>query len=199
MLIDWPYRLALILITGVHLTLSRRYLKAFKAGGTIFKKRAEGLPLSVALGVTYGAYSLVVLLYLINPNWMAWGAIPLAVPLRWLGAVIIAFGAWLHLWGMHHLGINLTISISTREGHQLVTSGPFARIRHPLYVGGMVESVGVCLLLANSAVAVCALAFWSLIVWRTPMEEVALRETFGDAYDGYCQRAGRFVPRMRRG
>lgn len=198
MLTDWPYRLTLIIITGIHLTWSRKYLKASKAGGTVFQKRAEGLPLSVALGVTYGAYSLAVLVYLINPAWMAWGTVPLGAPIRWLGAGVIALGAGLHLWGMHHLGKNLTISINTKDNHQLVTSGPFAWVRHPLYVGGMVESLGVCLLLSNAAVAVIAVVFWALIVYRTPREEAVLEATLGEPYTRYRQQIGRFLPRRSR-
>ena len=196
MYLDWPFRLALILIAGVHLSLSRRFLKASKAGGTVFQNRAEGLPLSVATGVAYGLYCLAVLVYLVYPSWMAWGHFPLGSNLRWMGAVLMALGSALHLWGMAHLGQNLTISISTRAGHCLITDGPFSWVRHPLYVGGMIESLGVCLLLSNGAVALCAGAFWGLVVWRTPLEEQVLREAFGEDYDAYCARVGRFFPRL---
>ena len=110
----------------------------------------------------------------------------------------MVLGSALHLWGMAHLGKNLTISISTRAGHSLITGGPFSWVRHPLYVGGMIESLGVCLLLSNWVVALCAGAFWALVAIRTPLEEQVLRETFGEAYDIYCARVGRFLPRFWR-
>jgi protein-S-isoprenylcysteine O-methyltransferase len=192
------YRIALAVVAAAHGVLSRRYMKLSKAGATLFQKRAEGLPLAVATGALYAAYCLSVLVYMLNPAWMAGSALPFPPWLRWIGAPVMAAGAALHIWGMHHLGQNLTISIGTRDGHALITSGPFRWIRHPLYAGGMLESVGVCLLLSNGAVAVCALLFWLLIAWRTPMEEQALHRAFGAAYAGYARETGRFLPRVKR-
>jgi protein-S-isoprenylcysteine O-methyltransferase Ste14 len=60
----------------------------------------------------------------------------------------------------------------------------------------MVESVGVCLLMANWFVSISAGLFWALIAYRTPMEEKKLIEEFGDAYRRYMQRVGRFMPRI---
>ncbi len=198
MFIDWPYRLALILIATCQLSISRRYMKRTGAGANQLQGRAEGILLTVALGVSYVAYGLAVLVYLLNPHWMDWSALPLHVAVRWMGAVLMALGAALHIWGMHHLGNNLTITIVTREGHTLTTTGPFAWVRHPLYVGGMVESLGVCLLVGNMAVAAFAALFWAFVAWRTPMEEARLIGTFGVAYQNYMARVGRFFPRFPR-
>lgn len=191
---DIPYRIALVLVAAVQGVVSRQYMKQAKAGGTVFQQRAEGLPLAVLVGSAFLAYCLAVLAYLVNPAWMAWAAVPLPAWLRWAGFPIMVLGAALHIWGMHHLGRNLTITISTREEHTLVTTGPYRLIRHPLYTAGMVESAGVVLLLANGAVAAAALAFWALIAWRTPMEEARLALSFGGVYRQYQARAGRFVP-----
>lgn len=199
MLVDWHYRVALLAVAAVQLMISRSYLKSARAGSTLFQPRAEGTVRSVLLGASYTAYSLSVLLFLINPMWMAWSTVALPATLRSAGIVIMALGAALHVWGMHHLGKNLTLSIRTRKGHTLTTTGPFAWVRHPLYIGGMVESIGVCMLLANAMVALCVLAFWTLVVWRTPLEEKALRDAFGLPYNSYCQQVGRFLPRFRRG
>ena len=191
---DIPYRVALVVLAVVQLTVSSRFMKKAKAGGTIFQKRAEGLPLSIAIAGFYIAYCLAVLVYLINPQWMNWSVLTLPAYARWSGVLIMALGAAFHIWGMLHLGTNLTISISTRDEHTLITTGPYRWVRHPLYAGGMLESVGVCLLLANVSVIVAAVCFWGLIVWRTGMEEGRLIETFGDGYRRYRERVGRFVP-----
>ena len=102
------------------------------------------------------------------------------------------------MWGLHHLGTNLTISISTTDEHSLITAGPYRWVRHPLYTGGMIESVGLCLMMANWFVAISAGCFWALIVYRTPMEETKLIEEFGDEYRQYTEDVGRFVPKWRR-
>jgi protein-S-isoprenylcysteine O-methyltransferase Ste14 len=197
---DIPYRIALVALAVVQLTVSSRFMKKAEAGGTILQKRAEGLPLSIAIAGFYIVYCLAVLVYLINPQWMAWSAMALPVVVRWSGAVIMAMGAAFHIWGMIHLGTNLTISISTRDEHTLITTGPYRWVRHPLYAGGMLESIGVCLVLANVSVVIAAGCFWGLIAYRTGMEEERLSETFGEPYREYRERVGRFVPvRLPRG
>ncbi len=191
---DIPYRVALVALAVLQLTVSSRFMKKAKAGGTVFQKRGEGLPLSIAIAGFYLAYCLAVLVYLVNPSWMAWSVVALPVFVRWSGALIMVIGAVFHIWGMVHLGTNLTISISTRDEHTLITTGPYRWVRHPLYAGGMVESVGVCLLLANVSVTLAAVCFWGLIAYRTGMEEERLIETFGEPYRRYRERVGRFVP-----
>jgi protein-S-isoprenylcysteine O-methyltransferase Ste14 len=197
--VDLPYRIALIAIAAVQLAIGRLYLRKAGAGGTLFQPRAEGPWLAWGAGAFIVLYGLAVLVYLLYPAWMAWSALPLPAASRWCGAPLMALGAAMHLWGSHHLGANLTMSISTREGHTLVTTGPYRWVRHPLYSGGMLESVGVCLLLANGAVALAALGFWAIIAWRTHLEEARLLEAFGAAYAAYQRETGRFLPRCGAG
>ena len=194
---DLSYRIVLIALATGHLLLSRRYMQRAQAGATLFQKREEGPLLAGAAALCFAGYALGVLVLLINPTWMAWAAMPLPGSLRWCGAPLMALGAALHLWGAHHLGANLTVTISTRAGHTLVTSGPFQWVRHPLYSGGMLESIGVCLLLGSGVVAVFAAGFWGVVVWRTRLEEDALVVAFGEPYRAYRERVGRFVPVWR--
>lgn len=195
---DLVYRLTLLAIAGLHLACSRWFLHGADAGKTIAQPRAEGPLLAWSAGVTIAAYGVGVILWLLNPAWVAWAAVPLPAGLRWCGAPCMALGAALHLWGSHHLGRNLTVTISTRADHALITSGPYSWVRHPLYTGGMVESLGVVFLVANWAVAVSAFAFWVVVAIRTAKEEAVLIETFGEEYCEYRRRVGRFLP-LRRG
>lgn len=192
------FRFLLIGVSIIQTVISVRYLRMAKAGSTIFQSREEGILLSVGIVVPYLAFVVAVLAYYINPAWMAWSAVKVPAWLRWAGAVPLLVGACLLVWGLHHLGTNLTISISTRHEHALITSGPYRWVRHPLYTGGMVESLGLCLLTANWFVAISAGLFWALIAYRTPMEEKQLIEGFGDEYRHYMQRVGRFVPKTWR-
>lgn len=157
--------------------------------------RAEGVWLAWGAGLFISAYSLGVLVWLLNPAWMAWSAFVLSPTLRWCGVPCMALGAAVHLWGSHHLGRNLTITIGTRRDHTLITSGPYRWVRHPLYSGGMIESLGVALLVENGFVAIAAAAFWIVVVIRTAREEAILVETFGEAYRNYQGCTGPFIPR----
>lgn len=106
------------------------------------------------------------------------------------------FGGAIVIWGLHGIGTNLTISPSTKEDHQLVTTGAFGLVRHPLYTGVFVESVGVCVLMANWFALLCASTFCGLIATRTQFGEENLVATFGDEYEQYIQNVGKFLPRF---
>ena len=107
-----------------------------------------------AIVLSYAAYALIVVAYLIQPNWTVWSSVALPTWIRWLGVIILLMGGVVVVRGFRDLGSNLTISPSTKEGHQLVTTGSYCWVRHPLYLGVFVESVGVCLLMANWFAAV---------------------------------------------
>ena len=195
---ELPFRIVLILVSVIQTAISLRYLKKARAGSTIFRRREEGIPLSVAIGVFYFAYGAAVVTYFLNPDWMAWSTVVIPLWVRWAGIVPLLFGGYWIIRGLHFIGGNITISIETRENHALITTGPYRWVRHPLYTAGIVESVGVCLMMANWFVFISAGLFWTLIAVRTPMEEEKLIEKFGDEYHQYMQKAGRFTPKIRR-
>lgn len=189
-----PFRILLALVAFIQIVISLPYGRRARVGSTMFRRREEGVVLTGAIVLAYLAYGIGFVAYLLDPNWMAWSAFRIPSIVRWIGSIPLLLGAAFMVWGLHHIGRNITISISTRKDHALVTTGPYRWVRHPLYTGGMVEAVGLCLLMANWFVALCAGLFWTLIAYRTPMEEKKLIETFGDEYREYMQRVGRFLP-----
>jgi protein-S-isoprenylcysteine O-methyltransferase Ste14 len=112
------------------------------------------------------------------------------------GAVLIA-GELIRFWGVSIVGAE-TRTTGSVGGTFLITSGPYAYVRNPLYVGNMLLYAGVGIMsmalfpwLLLAAVAWFALQY-SLIVAR---EEEYLASQFGAAYDDYRKQVGRFVPR----
>lgn len=193
-------RILLIAVAILQGALSGWWMRGSKAGGTVFGKREEGIALSAAIGVGYLVYVIAALAYFIHPPWMEWSSVALPAQWQWLrliGAVPLFAGAALSLWGLRTLGSNLTISISTKENHSLITNGPYRWMRHPLYSGGMIESLGVAVLMANWLVFLSAAYFWGLIVFRTSEEEEKLIAHFGDQYRRYAAQVGRFLPRRK--
>lgn len=187
-------RLVLLCATIVQTGISIYYLRLAGAVATFFKHRQAGVMLTGAIALSYAAYGLAVAAYLIQPNWTVWSSVALPNWMRWLGVIILLIGAVVVVRGFRDLGSNLTISPSTKEGQQLVTTGSYGWVRHPLYSGVFVESVGVCLLMANWFAGVSAAAFCVLIALRTRIEEANLAAQFGDVYRQYQQRVGMFVP-----
>lgn len=93
------------------------------------------------------------------------------------------------------LGSEWSPQLQLREGHHLVTSGPYARIRHPMYTGITGFGVGLALVSANWVfVALVALVVVGLLL-RIPREEEMLIAEFGDEYRMYKQRTGSLLPR----
>jgi protein-S-isoprenylcysteine O-methyltransferase Ste14 len=173
-------------------------LRAHRAGGAV-SRRGEGAFLMVALRVAGLALWTVAALFAIEPQWMAWSAMPVPMWAR-VGGLAIALAAVPMLaWTMHALGLNLTDTVAVRERATLVTHGPYRWIRHPMDVVVFLLALGLSLATANATVAIAGLGAIALLALRTPIEEAALVERHGDAYRAYMSRVGRYWPRLERG
>jgi protein-S-isoprenylcysteine O-methyltransferase Ste14 len=119
------------------------------------------------------------------PGWLRWKGFA-------LGILSVAFMTWTQVT----LDTQWSAQLQLREDHHLITTGPYARIRHPLYTSTFGWGAALSMLTANWIfVAVSALAITGL-VWRAPKEEQMMIEAFGDEYKVYTQRTGRFFPKF---
>ena len=112
------------------------------------------------------------------------------------GAALLIPGFWL-FWRSHaDLGRNWSVTTELREEHELVTSGVYKRIRHPMYAALLLIFLAQPLFVHNWIAGPAGpLAFAVMYFIRAPYEEAMMRERFGDAYDDYCARSGRLWPR----
>jgi protein-S-isoprenylcysteine O-methyltransferase Ste14 len=78
----------------------------------------------------------------IDPKWI-----------RWLGAVFLAAGAGIVVWGARSLGPNLTPGIEPLPTGRLITTGPYAHVRHPIYAGAVLLLTGYTLSWSNWTLA----------------------------------------------
>ena len=196
---DTPLRIALLTVSVVQTGITLYYLRAAGAGANLFRSRQAGFALTASIATSYAGYGGGVIAYLIEPRWMVWAAMAIPLWIRWVGVLLLVVGGAIVIRALHDLGENLTISPSTKDDQQLVTTGAYSWVRHPLYSAVFVESVGVCVVTANWFVSVCAGAFCSLLMYRTRLEEEDLVARFGDAYGAYRRRVGRFLPRRLTG
>jgi protein-S-isoprenylcysteine O-methyltransferase Ste14 len=113
---------------------------------------------------------------------------------RWLGVVLFAAGGALRIWPVFVLGRRFSGLVAIQPGHTLVTSGIYGIIRHPSYLGLLVNSLGWALAFRSGVgVLLTALTIPPLIA-RIRAEERLLRTQFGDEYDAYRSRTSRLVP-----
>ena len=189
---------AALLFAAVGISGYHRH-KAERAGGEEISLQEEGLPVAVALRSSGLVLVLSVLTYLIKPRWMRWSSLDLPAPLRLSGAGLGAVSLPLVLWIFRTIGENITPTVETREKHELVTSGPYRWVRHPLYTVGTSFFVSLAVVAANWFMGLASFAVLAMLVIRLPKEEEKLVERFGDEYRAYIKRTGRLLPRIKRG
>lgn len=114
------------------------------------------------------------------------------------GVLLWGLGGLLVVWAGRALGRFMMLQIAVTTDHELIESGPYARIRHPTYAGAMCLAFGVAL--AFLSVVLLAVAIVALVVanYRAGKEERLLSSSqgFGDRYRTYMARTGRFLPRL---
>ncbi|HEV7911961.1 MAG TPA: isoprenylcysteine carboxylmethyltransferase family protein [Methylocella sp.] len=114
--------------------------------------------------------------------------------IRWLGVVLFAAGGALRLWPVVVLGNRFSGLVAIQPGHALVTSGVYGVVRHPSYLGLLVNSLGWVLAFRSGVgLLITALTIPPLVA-RIRAEERLLRTQFGAEYDAYRARTSRLIP-----
>ena len=113
---------------------------------------------------------------------------------RWLGVTLFVVGGVLRIWPVFVLGRQFSGLVAIQPGHRLVTIGVYSLIRHPSYLGLLVNSLGWALAFrAGFGLLLTALTIAPLVA-RIGAEERLLQSQFGGAYDAYRSRTARLVP-----
>jgi protein-S-isoprenylcysteine O-methyltransferase Ste14 len=136
------------------------------------------------------------LVYLINPNWMAWSKIGLPEWTSWLGVglgILSVIGIY---WLFSSIGTGITPTSVTRTKHKLVTSGPYRWIRHPLYTFATSLFVAFGMMADNWFIALLGVLAFIVMAIRTPKEEANLIAKFSDEYRAYMKQTGRYFPKI---
>jgi protein-S-isoprenylcysteine O-methyltransferase Ste14 len=140
----------------------------------------------------------VVLCWFFAPRWVSWSFLRMPL-LRAAGLVLAALGLLL-LWRSHHaLGKNFRPTLEVSPDQELVTTGPYKYVRHPLYVAFLLMLTSTGLLSSNWFIGVVGvLLIASITVVRIPAEEMFLEQRFGEQYREYRRGTPALLPRPRR-
>lgn len=114
--------------------------------------------------------------------------------IRWVGVGLFAVGGALRLWPVFVLGRRFSGLVAIQPGHTLVTSGIYNVIRHPSYLGLLVNSLGWGLAFRSGVGVLLALLLIPPLLARIRAEERLLHTQFGDEYDAYRGRTSRLIP-----
>lgn len=112
---------------------------------------------------------------------------------QWTGVGLCLAGFALAFWARAHLGRNWGMPMSLRQGHELVTSGPYAYVRHPIYSGIMLAMIGSALAVGLLWLALFAVYFAYFLVSARTEERMMLAQ-FPDTYPGYRRRTRMLIP-----
>jgi len=111
------------------------------------------------------------------------------VALTWIGIAIA-------LWARWHLGQYWSARVTLKENHQLIRTGPYAHLRHPIYSGIDLAAIGGALAIDRwrcvAGVGLIVLGYWI----KARKEESMLFGQFGEAFKEHCQRTGFLIPKF---
>ena len=160
------------------------------------------VPLLLRLRQIFGIpFYLGILVWTFAPKYMEWSDMDLPAWVRWsglvLGVLAIFINAWSHRTLSRKLGVDFDPALRLLKVPALVKEGPYAKLRHPIYLAFLLMQISVLLLTSNWLIGVCGLAIiLSVMAIRVPEEEQLLTEQFGDEYRDYIRQTGKFLPRL---
>jgi protein-S-isoprenylcysteine O-methyltransferase Ste14 len=114
--------------------------------------------------------------------------------IRWLGVVLFAVGGALRLWPVFVLGPRFSGLVAIQPGHALVTDGVYSIIRHPSYLGLLVNSLGWALAFRSGVGVLLTVVLALPLLVRIHAEEELLGAQFGVEYEDYRARTSRLIP-----
>jgi protein-S-isoprenylcysteine O-methyltransferase Ste14 len=134
--------------------------------------------------------------FILNPPWMQISIIPIPRTILWIvtivGFISCAFLTWVHLC----LGKEWSANLELHDGHTLIKSGPYSKIRHPMYTALFAIYLCIALISCNFFILFFFISAIISLIIRLPEEEKMLITEFGDAYKSYMLKTGIFLPKF---
>lgn len=109
--------------------------------------------------------------------------------LIYIGILLSLAGFVLRIYAVDYLGKNFTLAVQTTDSQQLVEAGPYSIVRNPAYTGSIVSILGLSIVSLNPlTIIICLILLVVGYSIRLKVEEKALYNHFGEAYETYCQK-----------
>ena len=183
------YFIELVLITTV------------RSAGTVKYRRLEtredrSSTLDTIL-LAVNAVGMIIPIIYVFSSWFDFADYSLPSWISWVGAALFAAAALLLGKTHRDLGRSWTPTLGLREDHQLVTTGVFKHIRHPMYAAHLLWALATPLILTNWIAGFSMLIPQLAQYWlRIGAEERMMLDQFGDQYRDYMKITGRLLPRL---
>jgi protein-S-isoprenylcysteine O-methyltransferase Ste14 len=118
------------------------------------------------------------------------------VPVVWgTGLVLTAAGVAIAIWARVSLGGNWSGAVTLKDEHELVGTGPYRWIRHPIYTGILLAAFGSAMIKGHVRGLIGFSILWVMFYFKARREESFLRQEFGAGFEEHARRTGMFLPK----
>jgi protein-S-isoprenylcysteine O-methyltransferase len=118
---------------------------------------------------------------------------PVGLLLSTIGVVLTVVGMAFLVWARQTLGRNWSQTVSAKEGHELVTSGPYRLVRHPMYSGGLLACFGSAIVVGGAWVFLLVI-LGAIFIGRVGAEDRLMERQFPNEYPDYKRRTKALIP-----
>jgi protein-S-isoprenylcysteine O-methyltransferase Ste14 len=159
------------------------------------KAREKSLDRFLTIGMLVVAFSLLF------ENWSRIGPLRLRlVPeepwIGWMGVALTWLGVAIAVWARYCIGVYWSARVTLKEGHQLIRTGPYAFVRHPIYTGMLLGVIGATLIVGEWRGIVAVILLLAAHSLKALREEALLTKEFGEEYISYRKHTGFLFPRL---
>jgi protein-S-isoprenylcysteine O-methyltransferase Ste14 len=176
------------LLFGLYWLVSALKRKRTKQKETLLQRFGYVLPLWAAL--------LLLARHEAHYGWLGARFVPQNPAVGWVGALLTGAGIGMALWARWHLGANWSANVTLKEGHELIRTGPYRAIRHPIYTGLLLAMLGTAVAVGEVRALLAVGLAWGSFYIKARREESFLAQEFGAGFAEHSRHTGMFLPRV---
>ena len=190
MFLKWSYFVLVLLWFFIRMPYGRESIK-------IKSKIKERVVLESFLVFLNYISMLILPIYIVFSNKLDLATIGLPPIVRYISLIVYGLNLGLFIWCHKSLGQNWSTILEIKEDHKLIKTGPYKRVRHPMYTHFWLLIISQGLILDNWIILSCGILSWSILYFlRVRKEEEMMIEEFGEEYIEYIKNTGRLFPKI---
>jgi protein-S-isoprenylcysteine O-methyltransferase Ste14 len=116
---------------------------------------------------------------------------------QWAGVALTSIGVAIAIWARRTIGEYWSARVTLKEGHQIIRSGPYQFVRHPIYTGILLAATGTALVIGEWRGVIAVVLLYAAHSRKAMREEAMLTSEFGEEYSSYRRSTGFLFPRLR--